>query len=174
VTFVLNCVDALAGQTTFIELRKRRPRDRTLTTIEKQEEKYRDAWRKEKSEAESEATDQLARANARLDEAVKTIQERDDLDERAKAIRIESVRMAEQRRLDARTASIEDEKQRRIEEARGVMNERIASIQNGYRFLAVGISPLPAILVGILIFVLRRNRERMAVPETRSVGGGES
>ncbi len=52
------------------------------------------------------------------------------------------------------------------------MHSRVTSIQNRYRFLAVGISPVPAILAGLLIFLVRRSRERMAVPAARSVEGG--
>jgi hypothetical protein len=52
------------------------------------------------------------------------------------------------------------------------MNSKIASIQNEYRILAVGISPLPAILAGIFIFLTRRKRERIAVPAARSRQGG--
>jgi ABC-2 type transport system permease protein len=169
VTLLLNCVDSLIGDSSFVALRKRRPRDRTLTTIEEQESTYREAWRREKKDAEKEAEDQLQLARDRLEEAIERIEDRDDLDERAKAIRIESVRQVEQRRLDASTATIEDRKDRRIERARGVMNESVSGIQNRYRFLAVGISPLPAILAGILIFVIRRERERVTVPASRAI-----
>jgi gliding motility-associated transport system permease protein/gliding motility-associatede transport system auxiliary component len=172
VTFLLNCVDALAGETSFIELRKRRPKDRTLTTIEERETKFRDAWRAEKDEAEKAANAQLAGAQTRLDEAIKRIEELPGIDERAKEIQIESVRKVEQRRLDASTSTIEDEKQRRIDRAKGAMNKSIATIQNTYRFLAVGISPIPAILAGLFVYLMRRKRERVSVPATRSVEGG--
>ena len=172
VTFLLNCVDALVGEDSFIELRKRRPRDRTLTAIEARETVYRDAWREEKEAAEAGAAAQMEGAQARLDGAVARIKAQEGLDDRAKAIRIDSVRKVEQRRLDASTTSIEDEKQRRIDRAKGIMNASIASIQNRYRFLAVLLSPIPAILSGLFVFLLRRKRERITVPAARTVEGG--
>jgi ABC-2 type transport system permease protein len=172
VTFVLNCVDGLIGETDFIALRKKRPRDRTLTRIEEQEAEFRRAWLAEKLGAEREAEAQLAAARARLNRRVEEIENEPGLDERAKEIRIESVRQVEQRRFEAASKAINDEKQDRIDKARGVMNDRIAGIQNKFRFLAIGISPLPAIVAAILIFTLRWRRERIAVPEIRSVKGG--
>ena len=52
------------------------------------------------------------------------------------------------------------------------MNASIASIQNRYRFLAVLLSPIPAILSGLFVFLLRRKRERITVPAARTVEGG--
>ena len=40
VTFILNCVDELAGEESFIDLRKRRPMHRTLQTLEQQQEQF--------------------------------------------------------------------------------------------------------------------------------------
>ena len=87
---------------------------------------------------------------------------------------MESVRGVEQRRLDTMRASIEDEKQQRIDAARGVMNGKVQAIQNNYRFMGVGLSPIPAILMGIIVFFIRRKRERIEVPESRSLAGGEA
>ncbi|MEN8151981.1 MAG: hypothetical protein ABFS86_19355, partial [Planctomycetota bacterium] len=174
VTFVLNAVDALIGDESFIALRKRRLRERPLVLIESEEAVYRDQWRKEKESAEAEAQVRVSEAQANLDRKVKEIQDREDLDDRAKEIQMESVRGVEQRRLDTKRAAIEDEKQQRIDEAKGVMNEKVQHIQNNYRIKGVGLSPIPAILVGIIVFFVRRKRERIEVPESRSLTGGEA
>jgi len=174
VTFVLNAVDSLVGESSFIALRKRRARERPLTTIEEQETVYRRAWRNVKEKAERDADEKLEEARDRLAERVKAIEERTDLDERTKEIQMESVRAVEQRRLDTKTASINDAKQQKVDQARGVMNERIQAIQNQYRKLAVAFTPIPAVIAGIVIFLLRRKRERIAVPAARSVTGGEA
>jgi len=174
VTLVLNAVDALIGDESFIALRKRRARERPLTTIEASEAVYRKAWREVKEKAEDEADTKLEEAQARLEQRVKEIEDRKDLDQRAKEIQKQSVQEVEQRRLSTATAAINDTKQQKIDQAKGVMNERIQSIQNQYRLFAVLFTPLPAILAGFGVFLLRRRRERGTVPAARSVTGGEA
>jgi hypothetical protein len=38
----------------------------------------------------------------------------------------------------------------------------------------VGLTPVPAVIFGIVVFFIRRKRERIDVPESRSVSGGEA
>jgi ABC-2 type transport system permease protein len=168
VTFVLNCVDALVGDESFIELRKRRPRERPLTSIEEREEEFRRTWQREKEDAEREAAVKLDEAQKRLDAAVAAIDTQSGLDDHAKAIQKEATARAAGRGFELEKKRIEDTKLERVERAKGDLSGGIESIQTRYRFLAVGVTPIPAILAAIFVFVLRRIRERESVPAERS------
>src|SRR5262249_32610415 len=73
VTFVLNCVDALAGDDAFVALRNRRHEHRTLTRIEDQTKRYVDKFQRETKAAEDEARGQLDEAQKDLDKEVATV-----------------------------------------------------------------------------------------------------
>ena len=66
---------------------------------------------KEESDAENDAQMKLAEAQAAFDEKVRIVEERTDLDMRTKEIMIASVRKVEERRLSAKKAKIEEEKE---------------------------------------------------------------
>jgi ABC-2 type transport system permease protein len=174
VTLVLNCVDLLAGDESFISLRKRRPKHRTLEAIAKKTKEYEEEWLTEKSRAESSAKLALATAQKQLDDKVKAVQEMTGLDEQSKAIRIESIREIEQRRLDVARAKIEDEKEQKVEEAKARRIEQQRATESVYGILGMVFSPLLAVAVGLGVFVSRRRREREAVPASRAAGGSRT
>ena len=59
VPFVLNCVDVLAGDESFVSLRKKRPKHRTLKTLEAQTSKFYEELENETKMAEDEARKEL-------------------------------------------------------------------------------------------------------------------
>jgi len=59
------------------------------------------------------------------------------------------------------------ERDDRIEEARRQTDLRILEIQNFYKFLAVALPPIPPLLVGLVVFVSRRLREREGIAKSR-------
>lgn len=170
VTFILNCVDALAGDESFVELRKRRPQHRSLTRIEREQEDYNEEWLREKHSAEQQAQAELAKAQARLDDKVKELENNPELDQRAKEIQIETIRNVEQRRLDLAKAAINDAKDRAIKLAEATRRGKTLAIQRNYKVATLASMPLPAIAIGILVFLRRRKRERAIVPGSRTVG----
>ncbi|SPF45990.1 hypothetical protein SBA4_3440015 [Candidatus Sulfopaludibacter sp. SbA4] len=76
VTFLLKAVDQLAGGPSFIALRKRQPRQRTIEAVEARTRAYEVQRREDTRQAEATADTRLKRAQARLDQAVHDIQER--------------------------------------------------------------------------------------------------
>ena len=174
VTFLMNCVDALAGDESFVELRKRRPVHRTLTRIESQESEYEEVWLDEKDKAEQKAEADLAEARKRLEERVAQIEQRTDLDEQSKQIQIQSVRDVEQRKLDVREGAINDEKERAIGDAQREKIRGEDQIRDFYRVGSVAITPIPAILVGWLMKRRRREREKDTSRTTTTSEGGAS
>lgn len=170
VTFMLNCVDQLAGNDSFISLRKRRPQHRTLETIEEKESEFTKTWLEQKQSAEAEAKAQLEEAQAALDKRVAEIEGRTDLDQRAKQILIQSEREVQQRLFDERKDAIEADKERAIELAQGEKNAAVNVIRNKNKMMTL-LSPLPGILFGLVTLVRRRGRERDSTSSARTLGG---
>lgn len=149
VTFVLNCVDVLAGDESFVALRKRRREHRTLTRVEKLTKAYQDESLASSKAAEEEAEEKLAAAQKALDAQVAQVRARTDLDENAKAIMVQTVTRNEQRKLDVAKAGIEAEKSRAIAAGRAEKEASIRDLQTGIKLWAVALPPIPAILIGL-------------------------
>lgn len=170
VTFLLNAVDELAGDRSFIALRKRRPKHRTLEAVEARTQVYEERRTKETDEAQATAERRLAEAQARLDAAVAQLRRRPDLDDQTRQIMIQNLRVAEERRLQVARANVEDERDRQIENARVSMEASVRQIENAIKLLAVGLPPIPAFLVFILVSLRKLKRERVRVSTDRLIG----
>ena len=169
VTFLLNAVDSLAGDDSFIELRKRRPRHRTLEAVEARTRVYEEQRLEDTTEAEDVAEKRLEEAQQRLDQAVAELQGRTDLDAQTKRIMIANQQKVENRRLSVARKNIEDEKQRQMERARSEMESSIRAIQSTIKLLAVIIPPIPAFALFLLVSVRRLRREKIGVSPARLV-----
>ncbi len=169
VTFLLNAVDRLAGDDSFIELRKRRRAHRTLERVEAQTRSYEEDRLEETRVAEQEAEEKLQAAQERLDAAVQALQDRTDLDAQTKRIMISNQERIENRRLTVARSNIEDERERLIEAARGDMEAAVRGIQNTIKLVAVMLSPVPAFLLFLFVSVKRREREQIGVAQHRLV-----
>ena len=169
VTFLLNAVDRLAGDDSFIELRKRRRRHRTLETVEARTRTYEEDRLEETRSAEQQAEERLQAAQGRLDAAVQALQERTDLDAQTKRIMISNQEQIENRRLSVARSNIEDEKERLIEAARSDMEAAVRAIQNTIKLLAVALSPVPAFGMFLFLSLKRRKREQIGVARGRLV-----
>ncbi len=167
VTFMLNAVDYLVGDSSFITLRKRRPRHRTLEVVEAKTRVYEDQRLKETQAAESTASKRLDEAQKRLDRAVEELRRRPDLDDQTREIMISNLQSVENRRLTVARANIEDEKQRQIEDSRANMESSVRGIQNMIKLLAVALPPIPAFSLFLLFALKRLRREKIGVSERR-------
>jgi ABC-2 type transport system permease protein len=174
VTFLLNVVDSLAGDDRFIELRKRTPAYRRLTWVDAQTEKTRQTLGEERRKANDKATAELEAAEKALKAAVEEIRNRTDLDEQTKAVMASSAEKAENRRLDVKEQAIEREKEKAVRKIDHQQKREIDEVRNWVRQLAIAIPPVPAILLGLVIFYRRRRRESATIPRTRQVGAGSS
>jgi hypothetical protein len=167
VTFVLNCVDVLAGDDAFVALRKRRIQHRTLTTIENRSKDFIEKYQNETKAAEDAAKKKLDEAQKQLDVEVDKVKSRTDLDERTKEIQLLNLQDVANRRLEVQKANIDDEKRKRILESRAESEQSIRMIQNRVRALAIFVPPLPPLLLGFLVFGLRLSRENLGANPNR-------
>ncbi|MDB5349710.1 MAG: ABC-type uncharacterized transport system involved in gliding motility, auxiliary component [Planctomycetota bacterium] len=167
VNFVLNCVDELAGNETFIPLRNRRSKHRTLLAVEEQSKQYVKKAEEETKAAKEEARTQLAEAQKRLDTQVAEVRANKELDARTKETMVRYREAVENRKLDVIKAEINDREQRRIEDAKAAREEGIQRIQKGVRVWALGYPPMPPLLLGGLIAFIRSRRENRGTGANR-------
>lgn len=167
VTFVLNAVDALAGDDSFIELRSRRARHRTLKRVEAQKRVFLEEANKEEQKSDEAADAELAERREQLGKRLKEIEENQDLDPIAKSQMIQQAQQAEQQRLNLAEAQIEQRKNDEIRKIRARTNRQIKSLEARIRAWAVWLPAIPATCLGAIVFFQRIQAERRNVVPAR-------
>ncbi len=167
VTFVLNLLDDLAGDTRFIEIRKRRPKHRTLTRIEEATRQAREETAKAREEAYKEAEKVREAEQAELDKRVEELRKRTDIPELEKAVQMLLLERDGQRRLDAKVKEAEAKRDAKIKQIETKLTRTIRQVQDSYKMWAVVLPPIPPLIVAIIVFLTRRAREREGVAKSR-------
>lgn len=156
VTFVLNAVDSLAGDETYLPIRKRRPMHRTLETVEERTRTHRQREVDERNRAEQEAKDQVGSAQKRLDEKVAVLRGRTDLSEREREAKMQNLEEVENRRLEVEKTNIEDRKQREIERSRYRTEQEIRAVEQQIKWMSLFVFPVPAFVLALLVLAGRK------------------
>ncbi len=167
VTFFLNAMDALVEDDSFIELRSRRARHRTLERVEAQTAEFVEQRTLDEQQAEEEAEQALTTAQSRLDERVAEVQNRTDIDAQAKQIMARNLEEVENRRLQVLSANIQTEKDTQIRASLERMETQIRRIQSTIKMNAILLPPIPVFALGVMILVRRQTREREAAAAAR-------
>lgn len=167
VTFILNIIDALAGDERFISIRKRAREHRTLSKIDEATEIYRHRAREAQLEGEQELEEQLAEAQKAFDEKIAAVQAQEGLSRMAREQQIEVVRQREQARLRAEQEAIQTRQQRRMKQIRYEMEQNVRSVQDMYKMFAIVIPPIPPLLVALYVYFRRREAEREGITKER-------
>jgi len=170
VTFVLNALDALAGNNDYLEIRKRRRIHRTLTRID---ENTQDA-RKETAKVRDEAIREFKQAqqreeeefNQRLDKLKKEYQSK-HLDQQEIVQKVQIAYVEGQKRMNAQIERLDQEKNRKIQQIEKQLAMKVRQVQDRYKMFAVLLPPIPPLVVAIFVFLLRRSREKEGVVRTR-------
>ena len=70
-------------------------------------------------------------------------------------------------KLDVTRERLQRERDESVEKIRRETDLEILKIQNQFKFWAVAIPPIPPLIVGLVVFVVRRLREREGVAKSR-------
>jgi len=171
ISFFLNSVDVLAGDPSFIELRKTRARYRTLEQVAAQTRMFLGRRAQEEEKAAADAQAALDAAQQRLKSAVESIAGRQDLDPLAKQAMARNTEAVEGRRFEVLRTNIEQEKAMKIQASREAMEAEVRRIQSTIRMTAVAVPPVPVIVLGVVIFLRRRRQEREAAALAQRLTG---
>lgn len=169
IPFVLNAVDELAGDDSFLALRSRRPHHRTLERVEELTREFKDKQAKETAEADSQAKKELDEKRKQLQAEVDKIQADKALDRRTQSIMIKAAEERRRRELEVKEADIQNSKKRKIKESKDRTERAIRRIESNIGWMAVWIPPIPALLLGLVVFASRVKAERQGIVPDRLV-----
>ncbi len=180
VTFILNCIDWLTGETDFIDVRKHEPIFASLRMIDSVKEEARSAVRRRSKEFQQQSDEANREAQEAMDEKLKTLKEemeklqRDSADGRvpralvqSKLQQFQTEQEREQRKLDVKRLKTERERERKIRDIEREAAQEVTNIQNQVKAAAVALPCIPPLLVGIIVFASRRLRERENISRSR-------
>ena len=180
-SFVLNLIDSLTGESTYLDIRNRKFRNVTLRVVEATTE-----------EAMQEVYDLTQENEINFSSAREEIQSKiqQEIGPRVEEYRLEEEKLKRGEPIDtaAHTAlrGFLEQKQReqqqiydrKIEELRNESREKlrriqldaelkIQEIQRKFKLMAVLLPPIPPLLVGLVVFTRRRLREREGISKAR-------
>lgn len=167
VTFVLNAVDSLAGDESFVSLRSRRAKHRTLSRIDAQKKVFQRQANDEEKLADTKAKEELEERREQLGKRLSEIEENQSLDPRAKQQMIQQAQQTEQQRMTLAEAQIQQKKNKEIGKIRAITNRKSRSLETFTRLLAVCLPPIPALLLGLGVLWQRHIAEKRTITDTR-------
>lgn len=180
-SFVLNVIDALAGENLYQEIRNRRERHVTLKVVEETADAAMNELYAETQQLEIEfqnitqavSVEEKKKTDALRTEIQTLTKNKEDglkIDQGVlnfKKQALDSMERAEEQKLQARREEIENQKQDRIRKIRLDAELTIQKIQRQFKLAAVVIPPIPPLLVGLIVFARRRIREREGISKAR-------
>ncbi|MGL5094277.1 MAG: hypothetical protein ACRDD1_01720, partial [Planctomycetia bacterium] len=119
--------------------------------------------------AEKEADEALQAAQKRLDDAVAKVEGDAAMSTRQKDVILENIRRTEQRKLEVTKSEIDGQKKQKLREVQGALQQQIQAVQSKIKLTAVLVPPIPALLIGMLVFFARVSGEREGANPKRLV-----
>ncbi len=177
VELALNLLDALAGDDRFIEIRKRKPKHRTLERIEdavadarKKSDAARAMYITDFDVAEQKASEAMQTEIGAFEQRIEDLKSQGNDDPQAAMQAIQQ--LVTNQRIAQRKLDTKIEQMRRKRDAAVAAEERklegdIRREQDRQKWLAVLLPPIPPLVVAFFVFFRRRAEEREGVATTR-------
>jgi ABC-2 type transport system permease protein len=167
VAFILNVLDKLAGDERFIEIRKRRPRHHTMTRIEKETQAAQDEAAKAHEDYLNGVQKDEDDARKEMEEQLKDLQNQKDADPMQQLIKLQMKQQELNRKMEVSLEQKKRERKQKYDKIETNLNQEKQQFQKQYKIMALLIPPIPPLLVAIVVFTLRRKREREGVAKSR-------
>jgi ABC-2 type transport system permease protein len=177
VTFALNVLDWLSGDERFIEIRKRKPKHRTLERIEdavasarEDAEKQRAAFMADFDTAEREANEAMEKEVGAFEKKIKEMQDQGDSNPQAAMQAIQQLASSQrlaQRKLDTKIEQLRRKRDAEVDAVERKLEGQIRREQDWQKWLAVILPPIPPLVVAFFVFFRRRALEREGVAKSR-------
>ncbi|MEX0726930.1 MAG: Gldg family protein [Planctomycetaceae bacterium] len=169
VTFVLNAVDVLAGDDSYIDLRNRRTTHRTLKRVESYTADSLKEQNEQNEAATKEAKEKIEQAKENFRKEREKIEKDTSIDDRTKSILLRMKAEEEERKLQVAQANIERDKKAELDQIKARTVREIRRIEDAIRYASVAIPPAPALLLGIIMLLSRWRSEQSNISPERRV-----
>jgi len=179
-TFLLNIVDELTSEDRYITIRNRRTQYSTLQTVEaKTEAAQKFAYEKniqfeQDREKNSKEYEQKIEAEiAKFQQEINELQNPENKEQpdpavlRAKIISLGTKQIINERKKAAERDKLEREYKKNVTRIQREVEQEIRQMRKGYKLFAVLLPPIPPLLIGLLVFISRRLREREGAEKSR-------
>ena len=177
VTFVLNVLDTLSDDERFLEIRKRKPKHRTLERIEdtvadarEMADMQRQKYITEFDKAEQGANAEMQKEVGEFEKKIEDMESGGNADRQAAMQAVQQLasrqRLA-QRRLDTKLEQLKRKRDAEIEQVERSLEATIRREQDWQKWLAVMLPPIPPLVVAFFVFFRRRAQEREGVAKSR-------
>jgi ABC-2 type transport system permease protein len=168
VKLVQNALEVLAGDSEFVRLRNRQANPPSLTRFEALIEKYRLERVQKQQAKEQEILAKLEEEQKKLDEAAKKIGQDQEMDVVSRVQELMKQSSEAQQRFDIQRRRLDRERDQEIGRLKGEELHKITRTEGMVRWLAVGLAPMPAILLGVFVLTTRFLKEKSQIkPERR-------
>jgi ABC-2 type transport system permease protein len=167
VTFILNILDEMAGDRRYIEIRKHRPKYRTLERIDQETEDARSKASKAREQDDEELKKGIEKVRTDFEKRINEIRETKNVDRNELAQRVQMAMISGQQELDRTIEDLQRKHDVKIEKVDRDREKNIESVQRFYKFAALLLPPIFPLFVALGVFVYRRGREREGVARSR-------
>ena len=180
-SFVLNLLDSLSGEDTFLDIRNRRVSHVTLAKIDEQYEIAHTEVFNDETQIQIEYQTELNQAREKLKNKLKPLQDQikkvedkkkngkpyDSAKLAAKKALLDTEVREQQQRLQTRTQELNIEREEKKRSINLTAELKIQKIQQFFKLCAVVVPPIPPLIVGIIVFFRGRLREREGISKAR-------
>ena len=180
VTFLLNTIDWLTGETDFIDVRKHEPTFASLKMIDSVKEVASEDVRTQTQKFKDDLDKLLVEIDEKRDMDLKSIRdELEDLQKKSADGKIDravlqaketefQIKNKQMQRLKAvKERKYERDRERNVAKIQRLADQKVETIQNKVKGYAVALPCIPPLIVGIIVFASRRLRERENITKAR-------
>jgi ABC-2 type transport system permease protein len=170
VNFVLNSIDSLAGDDTFLSIRCRRPKHRTLSRFDQDTDTIRNVTNQTLNDLQKNFNSKIEEEQKKLSSTIEKLRSQYDsgsLSDTEVAQRVATMIVVLQKKFESEEEQLKRNLNIAVSEAEVKLNEHIRGIQGRYKLAAVAIPPIPPLIIALSVFFIRRIKETEGIPKSR-------